>query len=125
MTSHEFRIHAIGAIVALTINGFVIAQTPALTAPNNSAGEPNKPPEGTKPAVMAPAPGTTAAAPLRTEPARAAFDKLDREKLGYVTLNDIVQLRGKADFDDADRNKDGKLSFTEFETLWNKYRTGN
>jgi hypothetical protein len=109
----------------LSVGGFAIAQTPALTAPNNSAGEPNKPPEGTKPAVTAPAPGPTAAAPSRTESARTAFDKLDREKLGYLTPKDIVQPPGKANFDDADRNKDGKLSFAEFETLWNKYRTGN
>ena len=61
----------------------------------------------------------------RSESARAAFDKLDRERLGYVTSNDIVQLPGKPIFDDADRNKDGKLSFAEFETLWNKYRTAN
>ena len=125
MISHELRMRAMGAIVALSIGGFAIAQTPALTAPNNSAGEPNKPPEGTNPAVTAPAPGTTAAAPSRSESARAAFDKLDREKLGYVTLSDIVQLPGKANFDDADRNKDGKLSFAEFETLWNEHRTGN
>jgi hypothetical protein len=111
----------------LSVGGFAIGQTPApaLTAPNNSAGEPSKPPEGAKPAVTAPAPEPTAAPPSRTESARTAFDKLDREKLGYVTLNDVVQLSGKANFDDADRNKDGKLSFAEFETLWNKYRTGN
>ncbi len=125
MICHELRMHAMGAIVALSVGGFAIAQTPALTAPNNSAGEPNKPPEGTKPAVTAPAPGPTAAAPSRTETARTAFDKLDREKLGYVTLNDIVKLPGTANFYNADRNKDGKLSFAEFETLWNEYRTGN
>ena len=98
MISHELRMHAMGATVALSIGGFFIAQRPALTAPNNSAGEPHKPPGGTKLAVTAPAPGTTAAAPSRTESARAAFDKLDRGKLGYVTLNAIVQLPGKANF---------------------------
>lgn len=125
MISHQLRMHVMGAMVALSIGALAFAQTPVLTAPNNSAGEPNKPPEGTKPAVTAPAPGTPAAAPSRSESARAAFDKLDREKLGYVTPNDIVQLPGKPNFDDADRNKDGKLSFAEFETLWNKYRNAN
>ena len=95
MISREFRMHAMGATLALFVGGFAIAQTPSLTAPNNSAGEPNKPPEGTRPAVTAPAPGPTAATPSRTESARTAFDKLDRDKVGYLTPNDIMQPPGK------------------------------
>jgi hypothetical protein len=124
MDSRELRIKAASAIVAMGIGGFAAAQAPSLTVPHNSAGEPNKSPAGTTATGTAPAPGTTAAAPSRNESARAAFDKLDREKLGYLTLNDIVQLRGNANFDDADRNKDGKLSFEEFDTLWQQYRAG-
>jgi hypothetical protein len=125
MNSAEVRMKAMGIIAAMCLAGFAGAQSPSLTAPNNSAGEPNKSPAGAKAPATSPAPGTTDAAPTRNESARAAFDKLDREKLGYLTLNDIVQLRGNANFDDADRNKDGKLRFDEFEVLWNEYRAGN
>ena len=86
MISHDLRMHVMGAMVALSIGGLAFAQTPALTAPNNSAGEPNKPPEGTTPAVTAPAPGTPAAAPSIGESARAAFDKLALQEIVWVIL---------------------------------------
>lgn len=114
--NHRLRL-ALAATTALLVGGAAFAQSPSLTAPNNSAGTPNEPP-----ARVMPAP--TAGLPSRTESADTAFDKLDTSHRGYVTHSDVNQLPGTVKFDEADRNHDGRLDSGEFQRAWNDYGAG-
>jgi hypothetical protein len=108
---------AIVAATALLVGGAVFAQSPSLTAPNNSAGTPNEAPART---MTAPAAGM----PSRTESADTAFDKLDTSHRGYITRSDVNRLPGTLNFDEADRNHDGRLDSNEFQRAWNDYGAG-
>ena len=63
--------------------------------------------------------------PNRAELAISAFDKLDAENKGYVTLENVAQLEGfRSVFLEADQNHDGRLNASEFNSAWARY-TGN
>lgn len=116
MQKFELRIHMLTAIAALTIGGGALAQAP-VPVTGLPAARIDPPPETSKVPVVA------KRTPSRNETARAAFQTMDPEKRGYLTLSDLVQLPGNTDFDAADRNRDGRLSYEEFVPLWDKYRS--
>ena len=96
----------LAAMLAATVAS---AQT-ALTLPNNSAGTTLD-----TPPVL---PAAPEALPSRTEPAPRAFDTIDARRRGYVTREDLDQLKDSAGFDAADLNKDGRLDASEFQRFW-------
>jgi len=103
------------ALSAALVAGTVAAQ-PALTAPNNSAGTPlDTPPAMTRPQAAT-------GMPSPTESSLTAFDKLRGPHEGYVTREDVSHLPGNAQFDEADRNRDGRLDNDEFQRFWNDYQ---
>jgi len=108
------------AAAALFAAATASAQT-ALTAPNNSAGSPLD----TPPLVVPPptAGATPDNAVSRSESSGAAFQKLDPNGLGYVTRSDFARMGG-GDFDAADANHDGKLSYDEFQRYWTDMQSG-
>ena len=109
------RTRSLVAAAALVASGAVFAQSSALTAPHNSAGTPLDTP-------MAAPPGTgLTGTPTRTESAITAFDKLDSGQ-GYVTRADTDRLSGTVNFDEADRNRDGRLDAEEFQRFWGDYQ---
>lgn len=60
--------------------------------------------------------------PGKAELAPSAFGKLDANRRGYVTREDTTQLNGFDNaFQQADANKDGRLSQDEFNRAWNLY----
>jgi hypothetical protein len=65
------------------------------------------------------------ATPSKSETAASAFAKLDASHRGYITKQDTAKLEGfdKA-FKQGDKNKDGKLTLSEFNVAWSTY-TGN
>ncbi len=110
------RSRSLVALAALVVSGAVFAQSSALTAPNNSAGTPLD----TPPMAAPPATGLTGT-PTRTESVITAFDKLDGGN-GYVTRHDTDRLPGTVNFDEADRNRDGRLDAEEFQRFWGDYQ---
>jgi hypothetical protein len=63
--------------------------------------------------------------PNRAELPGSAFQKLDSENKGYVTLDDVAQLQGfESAFRQADQNHDGRLNMSEFSSAWATW-TGN
>ena len=83
------------------------------------------------PATTPPAPAATpdtsksptanqVVAPSKTESGPAAFAKLDTKHRGYVLSEEVSQLQG-FNFKSADKNGDGKLDATEFNTAWTIY----
>ena len=62
-------------------------------------------------------------APSRSESSGAAFQKLDPNGAGYVTRSDFARLGG-GNFDAADANHDGKLSYDEFQRYWTDVQSG-
>ena len=63
------------------------------------------------------------AMPARTETADAAWTKLDASHRGYLTAEDVSQLKD-FNFQAADKNHDGKIDATEFKSGWASYSTG-
>jgi hypothetical protein len=59
-------------------------------------------------------------APSKAESGPSAFAKLDTKHRGYVNSEDVSQLQG-FNFKNADKNSDGKLDATEFNTAWAIY----
>jgi len=108
------------AAAALFAAGEGLAQS-SLTAPNNSAGSPlDTPPL----VVPAPAAGATSDnMPSRSESSGAAFQKLDPNGMGYVTRADFARLGG-GNFEAADVNHDGKLTYDEFQRYWTEVQSG-
>ena len=93
----------LAAMLAATVAS---AQT-TLTLPNNSAGTTLD-----TPPVLPAAPD---ALPSRTEAAPRAFETIDARRRGYVTREELEQLKDREAFDAADVNRDGRLDATEFQ----------
>ena len=67
-------------------------------------------------------PGTTGIVPSKSELSSSAFDMLDTSKRGFVTREDVAKLPGfDSAFQQADENKDGRLSLGEFDRAWMIY----
>jgi len=96
----------LAAMLAATVAS---AQTP-LTLPNNSAGTALD-----TPPVL---PATPEALPPRSDPAPQAFQTIDARRRGYVTREDLEQLKDRDAFDAADLNRDGRLDASEFQRFW-------
>lgn len=101
---------------ALAASGAAFGQSSTLTTPNNSAGSPMD----TPPMVTRPLPD--AGMPSRTESSLTAFDKLRSGSEGYVTRDEVARLPGNANFEEADRDRDGRLNPDEFQRFWNDYQ---
>jgi len=105
--------------VALLVAGAASAQS-SLTDPNNSAGSPlDTPPL----VVPAPTPNANSGLPSRSDSSGAAFQKLDPSGNGYVSRSDFAKLGG-GNFDAADTNQDGRLSYDEFQRYWTEVQGG-
>jgi hypothetical protein len=113
------------ATAILFAGSAALAQSPALTAPNNSAGSPLDAP----PHVQMRGNGMSmeGGLPSRTENSLSAFDKLDTARQGYVTREEINRLPNAAEipFDRADMNHDGHLDANEFQSAWQGNDGGN
>ena len=109
------------AAAALFAAGSASAQPSSLTAPNNSAGSPLD----TPPLVVQPPTGSGPrdTSLSRSESSGAAFQKLDPNGAGYVTRSDFARMGG-GNFDAADTNHDGKLSYDEFQRYWTEIQSG-
>ena len=105
-----------GIPVALLALGFLSVQGALAQSTTPSAG--TTAPSGTTSS------GTTSSsgdmAPARTETASSAFGKLDMNKRGYLSSEDVSKLQG-FDFKKADKNGDGRLDATEFNAAWSTY----
>jgi Ca2+-binding EF-hand superfamily protein len=67
--------------------------------------------------LLAPMPAT-AQAPLDTKERLDAFRKLDANEDGWISRTEAAARREvAAAFPGADKNRDGRLSFAEFETI--------
>jgi Ca2+-binding EF-hand superfamily protein len=73
----------------------------------------------TAPAVTGtpPAGTSTLRMPSRSEPADSAYRALDAGNRGYLSKTDVQGLEGFS-FDQADANKDGRISKEEFARAW-------
>jgi Ca2+-binding EF-hand superfamily protein len=122
MRNHRNRLLML-ATAALFAGGTAFAQSPALTAPNNSAGTPIDTPRLHMPGDL---PSSGMNTPAQTENAQSAFQKLDRDGNGYVTRQDIDSLpqSTQVPFDRADVNHDGRLDANEFQGAWNDHQGG-
>ena len=96
-------------LVALIAAATASAQS-SLTAPNNSAGT-----SLDTPPILPTAPE---ALPPRSDPAPRAFESIDARRRGYVTREDLDQLKDREGFDAADTNRDGRLDASEFQRFW-------
>jgi hypothetical protein len=90
----------------------------ALTLPNNSAGSPLD-----TPPMITPEAAAKSNVPSRSDSSGAAFQKLDPQGNGYVTRSEFARIGG-GDFDAADTNHDGRLSYDEFQRYWTDVQGG-
>lgn len=90
----------------------------ALTLPNNSAGSPLD-----TPPMITPEAAAKSNVPARSDSSGAAFQKLDKGGMGYVTREEFARM-GSGDFDAADTNRDGRLSYDEFQRYWTGVQGG-
>jgi hypothetical protein len=122
---------------------------PALVAPGTATPQTNPTPANQTPQATAPLPGQSsmpqtlpplnaggigssnaaasgAAAPPGTLPTRSdtplnAFRMLDTSNLGFVTRAETDRVPGFVGFDNADTNRDGRLTSEEFANAWKFY----
>ena len=90
------------------------------TPPQNPMSTPSATPPATTtaPAATTPPPtGSSMRMPSRTESADTAFRSLDSANRGFLSKSEVQGLDGIS-FDQADTNKDGRLSKEEFERAW-------
>jgi Ca2+-binding EF-hand superfamily protein len=114
-----FRRMAVATAIMLS-GGMAFAQSSTMTMPNNSAGTVLDTPPLIAPPSMA---TTKPTSPSRTDSSLSAFDKLDPRHQGYVTRSDVSELPGTINFDEADRNRDGRLDSDEFQRFWQDYNS--
>ena len=108
------QLSAVIIAAALAASGAVLAQSGA------SSGSSGNSASGTKPGSSAM--GMGGVTPGRAEQSSSAFAKLDAQNRGYVTMEDARQLDGfDAQFKLADRNGDGRLDASEFNSAWSAY----
>ena len=108
--------HSTLAIALWSLAGLAAAQS----TPSNPMTTPSATPPATTtaPAATAPAPaGSTMRMPSRTEPADSAFRTLDSANRGYLSKSELQGIEGIS-FEQADINKDGRLSQEEFSRAW-------
>lgn len=104
------------AIALCALVGTAAAQS--TTAPSPMAPGAHSPTTTAPATTTAPPTGaSTMRMPSRTEPADSAYRSLDTANRGYLSKSDVHGLAGFS-FDDADANKDGKLSKEEFARAW-------
>ncbi len=103
------------AATAMVASGAAFGQSSMPSTPGNAAGSPMAA------SSMAAHPTPSASLPSSTESAVTAFDKLRSGSENYVTRSEVARLPGSADFEEADRNHDGRLNQGEFERYWDDY----
>jgi hypothetical protein len=103
------------AAAAFAIAGVAGAQTYSTPAKEGTAAPPTTP--MTSPTTPMAAPSAAQNVPARTEPADAAFRTLDANNRGYLAKSDVAAISGFS-FEQADTNKDGKLTKDEFAKAW-------
>jgi Ca2+-binding EF-hand superfamily protein len=91
----------------------VLAQSVAPELPPPAARARGGPP----PAVP---PTGAALTPTTLEPAEAVFNRLDHNRKGFLTRDQVASLDGFS-FDAADTNHDGRLTSEEFAKAWADY----
>jgi len=109
--------HTMLAIALCTLATTAFAQS---TTPQNPMSTPSATPPATTtaPAATTPPPtGSSMRMPSRTESADTAFRSLDSANRGFLSKSEVQGLDGIS-FDQADTNKDGRLSKEEFERAW-------
>lgn len=92
----------------------------AQTSPPNPSN-PSDNPQGPGLPIASPATGG-AISPSPFEPADHAFLRLDTNRTGFLTREQVSSLDGFP-FDEADANKDGRLNAGEFANVWSRYLT--
>jgi len=100
-------------LVATVAGCFALAGLAA--AQSQSATPTQSPASGSNPPSQ-----VSSMAPSKSDTAVSAFQKLDTAKAGYVTKEQAAKLDG-FDFNQADKNKDGKLDRDEFNAAWGTY----
>ena len=119
--ARSFRRSALTLALA-AVAGVALAQTPS-TSPSPTTPSAANPPAATS-GMTTPsanptgaAPSATAQMPSRTDSADAAWKSLDTANRGFLSKSDVQGLDGIS-FDQADTNKDGRLSKEEFAKAW-------
>ena len=103
--------------LALAVAGFL--GTGAALAQYNAPAATPPTPAATPDASKSPT-ASQVVAPSKTESGPSAFAKLDIKHQGFLKSEDVSQLQG-FNFKSADKNNDGKLDATEFNTAWAIY----
>ena len=90
-------------------------------------GTPGSPPvPAAQPQYAAPQAPPHGPVPSRSETAMEAYGKLNRNNAGYLTWDDVRHLDGfETAFQQADQNRDGRLSPAEFNSSWAMYTGSN
>ena len=66
-------------------------------------------------------PATVLSVPSRGDTAQTAFRALDPINRGFVTRADTDRIAGFQGFDNADTDRDGRLTLEEFQNAWNRF----
>ena len=103
------------ALAAAAVLGTGVAIAQQYNAPVATPPTPAAAPDASKSPTA-----TQVVVPSKTETGPSAFAKLDTKHRGYLNSEDVSQLQG-FNFKNADKNNDGKLDATEFNTAWAIY----
>ena len=107
------------ALSLLMLVALAYGASRGLHAEDRSPANPSDTP--VTPGLSAAKPATgTAVDPTPFEPADHAFQRLDTDRRGYVTKEQVGSL-DRFPFDQADTNHDGKLTPDEFNVAWLTY----
>jgi hypothetical protein len=113
---HSFKQSALVLALA-AFGGAALAQTPS--TPPASSGTPSSPmtsPMTPPSAAPSTTPSPTARMPAKTDTPDAAWRTLDSSNRGYLQSSDLAGTG--ISFEQADTNKDGRISKEEFEKAW-------